>query len=129
MFRLPLIAKSPGFAALRAAPLVATLACLLLSAAPAQAEVFVEGEIQDAAKDGIYDLALIVSAHDGQGGPVIAHQNVRIARVSVSEGRFRIALDTGIDAYPLDHLAVEVRFRPFDSFGEFKKGIVSRLST
>lgn len=125
MFCLPLIAPpSP-----RATLIATALAGLLLSAEPVQAQVFVEGEIQGFAKDGIFDLAVIINAHDGTGGAVIAHQTVRMARVTVSQGRFRITLDTGIDAYPLDHLDVEVRFRPFDTFGEFEKGTVSRLST
>lgn len=127
--RLPLNARILPVFPLRSTCLLAAFLGLVLGATPARAVVHIEGEIVGAPEEGRYDLALEVSGRDGIAGQFLNLQSVRVVRVVVSEGRFRITLDTGLDAYAPDNLAIEVRYRPFDTYGQFKQAVVSRVTS
>lgn len=101
---------------------------LLLLPAAASAALLVQGRL-DGARDGLrYDLQVDVSMKPGvAGGEPRALQSIRIPLVAVNDGRFEVALSTGLDAYALSGLTITVLARPSESYRPFKPVEISRV--
>jgi hypothetical protein len=108
-------------------PLSAPFALVLLLAFSAHALSLVEGRIPGSG-DGAYDFLIDVwdqpAAPDAKPRLI---QTILVSRVAVAKGRFKIALDTGLDTRKEGEITFGVRCRPFETLGAYRAGEVSHV--
>jgi hypothetical protein len=111
-------------------PRSALLALFLLLPAAASAALLIEGRMAGASDGLRYDLLVEVSKKPGEaGGESRSLQSIRIPLVTVTEGRFEVALSTGLEAYALSDLSILILARPSESHRPFEPVEVSRVAT
>jgi hypothetical protein len=99
-------------------------------AAPVTAGLLIEGTLEGARDGRRYDLQVEVAMKpDGATGESRSLQSIRIPLVPVSEGRFEVSLSTGLEAYSLSGLSIEVLARPSESHHAFEPVVVSRVTS
>ena len=103
-------------------------AFLLLFPALSSAALLLEGRL-DGARDGHrYDIQVEVGVRPGEaGGETRSLQSIRIPMVAVTDGRFEVALSTGLESYALSGLSFQVLARPSESHRPFEPVEVSRV--
>lgn len=121
--------RTPGRGRRFRAPSV-LLALLLLLPAAASAALLIEGRMAGASDGLRYDIRVEVSMKPGEaGGESRSLQSIRIPLVTVTDGRFEVALSTGLEAYALSGLSIVVLARPSESHRPFEPVEVSRVVT
>ncbi|MDB5051329.1 MAG: hypothetical protein JWO30_4400 [Fibrobacteres bacterium] len=102
----------------------------MLSCMPALAVSMVEGRLMGSSKaTGDYDLLIRVWGKQGNAKKSQLLQTIQIARVSVVDGGFKIALDASLESRAQTELSYKIEARPFEGGEPFSPAEISRVLT
>src|SRR4051812_48990992 len=112
----------------RSMPFLCSAVLLLLLGVPAQATVFVEGNVKGFTSDGSYDLEIEVRNLSKPAFPKISRLTIRLAKVEVSDSHFKVQVDAGLEEAALSNISLVVRARPDDGQAVFLPAEVTSVN-